>query len=443
MKTFDELNLSKPLRDALNDLGFMHPTTIQERVFGPIAGGQNVMGIAQTGTGKTYAYLMPLIREWKFSNKKVPEIIILVPTRELVVQVVEEFEKLAKYTSLVVTGVYGGANIKTQMSAIGAGVDAVVATPGRLLDLMLNGTISSRHIKKLVIDEVDEMLNLGFRTQLQTVLDLMPLKKQTLMFSATISEEIEKWIAQNLITPQRIDAAPVGTPLKNITQLGYKVPNFNTKINLLQHLLKTDEMMSKVLIFAGSKRLADSVHEKLEADFEDQMAVIHANKSQNTRFKTVEDFENGKCRILIASDLIARGLDVTDVSHVINLDIPVAIENYIHRIGRTGRADKKGTSITFVSESDKPRLTRVQELMGKRVKMIAFPEEVEVSNVLIPEEQPFVEMSTSQPKRPKNENKGPAFHEKKDKNKKVPIKVTKAEKMKKKYGRNYEGDHRR
>jgi ATP-dependent RNA helicase RhlE len=443
MKTFDELNLTKPLRDALNDLGFTHPTTIQQRVFGPIAGGQNVMGIAQTGTGKTFAYLMPIIREWKFSNKKVPEIIVIVPTRELVAQVVEEFEKIAKYTSLVVTGVYGGANIKTQMSAIASGVDAVVATPGRLLDLMLNGTISSRHIRKLVIDEVDEMLNLGFRTQLQTVLDLMPVKKQTLMFSATISEEIEQWIAQNLISPLRIDAAPVGTPLKNIKQVGYHVANYNTKINLLLHLLQEDEAMSKVLVFAGSKKLADSVHERLEEIFDDQMAVIHANKSQNTRFKTVEDFENGQCRILIASDLIARGLDVTDVSHVINLDIPVAIENYIHRIGRTGRADKKGTAITFVSESDKSKLERVEEMMGKKVKILPFPQKVEISKVLTPEEQPFVEMSTSQPKRPKNENKGPAFHEKKEKNKKVNVKVTRADKMKLKYGKNYEGDHRR
>jgi ATP-dependent RNA helicase RhlE len=427
----------------LNDLGFTHPTTIQQRVFGPIAGGQNVMGIAQTGTGKTFAYLMPIIREWKFSNKKVPEIIVIVPTRELVAQVVEEFEKIAKYTSLVVTGVYGGANIKTQMSAIASGVDAVVATPGRLLDLMLNGTISSRHIRKLVIDEVDEMLNLGFRTQLQTVLDLMPVKKQTLMFSATISEEIEQWIAQNLISPLRIDAAPVGTPLKNIKQVGYHVANYNTKINLLLHLLQEDEAMSKVLVFAGSKKLADSVHERLEEIFDDQMAVIHANKSQNTRFKTVEDFENGQCRILIASDLIARGLDVTDVSHVINLDIPVAIENYIHRIGRTGRADKKGTAITFVSESDKSKLERVEEMMGKKVKILPFPQKVEISKVLTPEEQPFVEMSTSQPKRPKNENKGPAFHEKKEKNKKVNVKVTRADKMKLKYGKNYEGDHRR
>jgi ATP-dependent RNA helicase RhlE len=263
------------------------------------------------------------------------------------------------------------------------------------------------------------------------------------MFSATISEEIEQWIAQNLISPLRIDAAPVGTPLKNIKQVGYHVANYNTKINLLLHLLQEDEAMSKVLVFAGSKKLADSVHERLEEIFDDQMAVIHANKSQNTRFKTVEDFENGQCRILIASDLIARGLDVTDVSHVINLDIPVAIENYIHRIGRTGRADKKGTAITFVSESDKSKLERVEEMMGKKVKILPFPQKVEISKVLTPEEQPFVEMSTSQPKRPKNENKGPAFHEKKEKNKKVNVKVTRADKMKLKYGKNYEGDHRR
>ncbi|MDZ4750276.1 MAG: DEAD/DEAH box helicase [Flavobacteriales bacterium] len=443
MTTFNDMNLTKPLREALEEMGYTTPTTIQQKAFGPITGGQNVLGIAQTGTGKTYAYLLPILREWKFASKQIPTIIIIVPTRELVVQVIDEFERLAKFTNMVITGAYGGANIKSQMSDITAGVDVVVATPGRLLDLMLNGTISSRHIKKLVIDEVDEMLNLGFRTQLQNLLDLLPLKKQTLMFSATITEEIEEWIHQNLTSPIRIEAASTGTPLKNITQIGYLVPNYNTKINLLIHLLETDSEMTKVLVFAGSKRLADDVNDRMELDFPDQLAVIHSNKSQNTRFKTVSDFEDGKSRILIASDLIARGIDVSSVSHVINMDLPLVPENYIHRIGRTGRADKTGIAISFITESDEKKLEKIEELMDMKIPIAPLPKGLEISTILTPDEQPSLEMSTSEPKRKKKETKGAAFHEKKEKNQKVNVKVTRADKMKQKYGKRYEGDHRR
>ena len=357
--TFRDLNLNTALLNALDDLGFTEPTTIQQRAFAPVMAGNDVLGIAQTGTGKTYAYLLPLLRQWKFAKKRNAEIIVLVPTRELVAQVVEEVEKLTKYTNIVVTGVYGGTNIKTQIMAITAGVDIIIATPGRLLDLLLNATIQAKYIKKIVIDEVDEMLNLGFRTQIKTIFDLLPEKRQMLMFSATITEDVQVLIDYNFNTPVRIEAAPTGTPLSNIEQIGYKVPNYNTKINFLEHLLASDKSMTKVLIFAASKRLADDIHTRIESKFPDQLAVIHSNKAQNTRFKTVADFESGASSILIATDLIARGLDVSSVSHVINMDVPAVAENYIHRIGRTGRADKKGISITFITEADKENKLKV------------------------------------------------------------------------------------
>ena len=440
--TFNELNITPPLLNALADLGFTTPTRIQQKAFAPILAGKNILGIAQTGTGKTYAYLLPLLRQWQFAKKVNPEILILVPTRELVAQVVEEVEKLCTYTNIKVTGAYGGTNIKTQMAAINAGVDVIVATPGRLLDLILNGTVKTKMIKKLVIDEVDEMLNLGFRTQLKNILDILPDKRQNLMFSATITEEVEVFIGNTFIAPEKIEAAPTGTPLKNITQIGYKVPNFNTKVNFLEHLLANDKSMTKVLIFAGSKSLADEINSKMEIKFPDQLAVIHSNKSQNLRFKTVEQFESGASSILIATDIIARGLDVTAVSHVINMDVPAVAENYMHRIGRTGRADKKGIAITFITEADKENKAKVEALMGKKIPMKKMPVEVEVSNILTFDEQPKVNMKTIEIKRPKVIAKGTSHHEKIDKNKKVNKKISRADAKKIKYGKRYRKEYR-
>ncbi len=440
--TFNDLNLNNSLLNAIADLGFERPTTIQHKTFAPIMAGKDILGIAQTGTGKTVAYLLPLMRQWKYSKKRNPEILVLVPTRELVAQVVEEVEKLAKYTNFGVTGAYGGTNIKTQIMAINQGVDMVVATPGRLLDLILNGTIQTKFIKKLVIDEVDEMLNLGFRTQLKNIIDLLPLKRQSLLFSATITEEVEALIEDYFNNPLKVEAAPTGTPLKNIAQLGYNVPNFNTKVNFLEHLLETDKAMTKVLIFAGSKRLADDVHERLERSFANELAVMHSNKTQNTRFKTVAEFESGASRILIATDIIARGLDVTAVSHVINMDVPPVPENYMHRIGRTGRADKKGIAITFITKADKENKTKVEELMGKKIPMKKMPEEVVISTVLTLDEQPKINMKTIEIRQPKVVAKGKARQEKKDKNKKVNIKVSRSDAKKKKYGKSYAKEYR-
>ncbi len=441
--TFKNLNINASLLNALDDMGFSEATVIQEKAFAPVLAGKDVLGIAQTGTGKTFAYLIPLIQQWKFSKKKTTEILVLVPTRELVVQVVDEFEKIAKYTSLKAAGAYGGTNIKTQILAISQGVDVVVATPGRLLDLMLHGTITASHIKKLVIDEVDEMLNLGFRTQLTTLLDLLPVRRQTLMFSATINSDIDLLIENSSNIPVRIEVEISGTPLTNIEQVAYDVQNLNTKINFLEHLLSTDESMTKVLVFAGSKRMADNLNAKLEYAFPEQLAVIHSNKTQNKRLKTVEEFERGACRILIASDLIARGLDVTEITHVINMDVPEVPENYMHRIGRTGRAEKKGKAITMIAPSEKEDQEKIEALMGMKIPMAEMPEEVEISNVLTPEEELTPGMKFIEVRRKKDPEKGDSFHEKKEKNKKVPIKVTHIDKKKLKYGKSYGTTHNR
>lgn len=432
--TFDELNLNKPLLNALNDLGYIHPTTIQHKAFSVIMSGRDVVGIAQTGTGKTFAYLLPCLRQWKFSKEKVPQILILVPTRELVVQVLEEIQKLSKYMAVTSTGVYGGTNINTQIAEVMRGVEIIVATPGRLIDLVSKGALKLKTIKKLVIDEVDEMLNLGFRAQLKLILDLLPLKRQNIMFSATMTEEVEVLIRDFFNQPLKIEAAPSGTPLANIIQTAYEVPNFYTKVNLL-HLLLKDTAMSKVLVFTATKKLADEVFEQLESKFPEQLSIIHSNKSQNHRFEAVRQFHDGRHRVLIATDIVSRGIDISEVTHVINFDMPEVPENYIHRIGRTGRADKKGLAITFITPKDTEARNRIEILMNQKIPVEALPEGVVISEQLTVDEMPKVYQPNMDIKAPLKAPSGPAFHEKSDKNKKIPSKIRHSEKMRMKYGK--------
>jgi ATP-dependent RNA helicase RhlE len=433
--TFDDLNLNNPLLTALNELGYTNPTTIQHKVFPIVMSGRDVCGIAQTGTGKTFAYLLPCLRQWKFSKDKAPQILIIVPTRELVAQVVEAVKALTTYMSLVVVGVYGGVNINTQKTAVEKGVDVLVATPGRLYDLAMNGAFKTKMIKKLVIDEVDEMLNLGFRTQLKNILDLLPPKRQNLLFSATITSDVEKLIDTYFNDPVRVEAAPTGTPLENIIQTGYEVPNFYTKVNLLELLLTEDESMTKVLVFAATKNLADQLYEQLEAKFPGTAGVIHSNKEQNHRFNTVKQFQEGHFRFIIATDIVARGIDIAEVTHVINFDVPDVPENYIHRIGRTGRADKKGIAITFITEKEKPILATIETLMKYAVPILPLPTSLVISEILTEEEIPKVYMKTIQLKLPKKEEVGPSFHEKSAKNSKVNFVVRRKDRMMKKYGK--------
>jgi ATP-dependent RNA helicase RhlE len=433
--TFEELNLNPSLYKAITDLGYTTPTTIQKRVFPVAMSGRDVCGIAQTGTGKTFAYLLPLLRQWKFSKETTPQILIMVPTRELVVQVVESVEKLTKYINLVVVGVFGGVNMAPQAEEVEQGVDVLVATPGRLLDLILNGAVKTKTIKKLVIDEVDEMLNLGFRAQLKRVMDLLPPKRQNLMFSATMIEDVEMLMEDYFDNPVKVEAAPTGTPLENIEQQVYEVPNFYTKVNLLRLLFARNENMSKVLVFVASKSLANQLYEELEAEFADVMGVIHSNKEQNHRFNTVRQFADGTYRFIIATDIIARGLDIAEVTHVINFDLPDVPEHYMHRIGRTGRKDRKGIAISFVTPKDFDRQVAIEALMKFVVPVLPEPEGLVTVDRLTDDEMPKIHMKEIQVKIPKRENVGAAFHEKSAKNQKVNFTTSRKEKMMKKYGK--------
>lgn len=435
--TFEELNLNKQLLNALNDLGFTSPTAIQEKVFSVVMSGKDVCGIAQTGTGKTYAYLLPCLRQLKFSKEKDPQLVIIVPTRELVVQIVEEAQKLLTYMSFKVLGVYGGVNTKIQVAELLEGADILVATPGRLVDLISVGAFTGKSVKKLVIDEFDEMLNLGFRAQLKVVFGRLPQRRQNLLFSATLNEEVEQLIEDYFNSPVRVEATPVGTPLENISQSYYEVPNFYSKVNFLNLLLEKDETMSKVLVFVSTKHLADVLFEQMNPEQSESIGVIHSNKAQKHRFDSVIKFQSGECRVLIATDIIARGLDVAEVTHVINFDLPETPQNYIHRIGRTGRKERKGIAISFVVEKEKEYLSEIENLMNYQIPMLDLPEDLTLSTKILPEEIERVAMKTIQVKATKREDVGPAFHEKSEKNKKVNVRRNHAEEMKKKYGRAY------
>ncbi len=430
---FTELNINTPLLNALEDKEYTIPTTIQAKAFSVVMSGADMVGIAQTGTGKTLAYLLPCLRLWKYNTDRYPTIMVLVPTRELVKQVIEEVKSMTTYMNFVSVGVYGGANINVQSKKVSEKHDLIVGTPGRLMDLVLNGSLKTKKIKKLVIDEMDEMLNLGYRHQILNVFDLIPDKRQNMLFSATLQDEVETFVKTLFHNTEIVEAAPSGTPVEDIEQLAYTVPNFFTKINLLNHLLLNDDTMSKVLVFVTGKKLADNIFEGLDPQLKETFAVIHSNKSQNKRFAAVDNFKNDVHRGLIATDIIARGLDIEGVSHVFNFDLHPLPENYMHRTGRTGRAGKKGVAIAFITEKAQKKKEEIETMMKQPIPTLELLEEVEVSTVIAPHEMTVIDMPTLKIKLPSREDSGAAFHTKKDKNMKVNIRKSRSDVMRAKY----------
>lgn len=415
---FSDLNLNSSLLNALQDMGLEYPTPIQVQAFSPIMSGRDVIGTAQTGTGKTYAYLLPILRQWKFTKSRDPRVLIVVPTRELVIQVAAEIEKLTAYMNTRVSAVYGGTNINTQKIALIAGQDIVVATPGRLLDLALHGALKLKASKILVIDEVDEMLNLGFRPQLVSLLDLMSTRRQNLLFSATMTDEVKDLIEDFFNGPIHIAAAAVSMPAEKIEMYTYHVPNFNTKVNLLIELFESDASMEKVLVFTRNKRHADKLHEMMIFQYPEKIGVIHSNKSQNLRIRTVKKFKEGAYRALIATDIIARGLDVEGITHVINFELSEVPENYVHRVGRTARADASGIAISFISEKELLYLEGIETLILQKIEERELPNNVEISFELIPDEIEKLGGDKDYLGSKKKTTQG-AFHDKKEKNMKV------------------------
>ena len=385
--SFQDLKLRKELINALSDLEFDEATPIQHQCFSHIAAGKDLVGVAQTGTGKTMAYVLPILQNLKFSKQRHARVLVLVPTRELVLQVEKEIQKAAKYISVRTVAVYGGRNIQRDKDAVFAGSDIIVATPGRIYDLIMAGVMRTKELKILVIDEVDEMLSLGFRPQITSILETVPAKIQSLMFSATLSEEIDDFVVRFFKNAEKVEIAPSGTPLEQITQRAVYAHNFNTKINFLNVELKKDEY-EKVLLFAPTKKYADLISDALEKNFKNQIAVIHSNKSQNQRLAAIRKFSDGEVRILIATDVVARGIDIDDISHVIQFNIPEIPGDFIHRSGRTGRATKEGINILLIGENEVEFFEIIEGYIKRIIDIEELSKDIQVSKTLLEDEKP-------------------------------------------------------
>ena len=410
--SFDSFNLNRQLLDAVADQGFSVPTEIQVKCIPKVLGGQDVIGIAQTGTGKTAAYLLPILMKIKYAQGGEPRALILAPTKELTIQIAEHAWLLAKYTDLRILPIYGGIGPKTQIEMISKGVDIIVATPGRFSELYLKGELPVTQLKVLVLDEADRMMDMGFMHQLRKILEVLPRKRQNLLFSATFSDKVERLSAEFLEFPSRIEVSPPATPAKEVEQELYHVPNLHTKLNFLEHLLNDKEQFNRVMIFTRTKEVADSVYGFIENRSLGPAKVIHSNKGQNSRINAVNEFKDGDLRVLVSTDVTARGIDVTAVSHVINLDVPIMYEDYVHRIGRTGRAFTKGKAITFATKAELYHVEKIEKLIRGKIPVKSMPDEIEVTKTPYAEAQAMALAIDKQKKKDDPEFKG-AFHEKK------------------------------
>jgi ATP-dependent RNA helicase RhlE len=414
--SFDQFELNRQLLNAIADLGYTEPTPIQQKTIPISLGNHDVLGIAQTGTGKTAAYLLPLLMKIKYAQGKNPRALILAPTRELAIQISKAVTELAKYTDLRHVVAYGGLGPKTQIETLQQGVDLVVATPGRFMDLYRSGELVTKDIRTLVLDEADKMMDMGFMPQIRSILEIIPTKRQNLLFSATFGGRVERLSGEFLEAPIKIEVTPQASTADMVDQVIYDVPNFRTKINLLEHLL-TREDAQRVIVFARTKTSADNIYKFLTRKvFEpDQVRVIHANKGQNTRINSMEAFKEGNVRVLVATDVAARGIDVADVSHVINFDVPLIYEDYVHRIGRTGRANRTGQAITFVTMMENYHIEKIERIIRMTVPRQPMPADVEVTETPFDEEQEMLRAVDEQRRKEDPTFKG-AFHDKKFKN---------------------------
>jgi len=417
MISFDDIKLSKQIRMALEEAAFEKPTAIQKEVFSPVRSGKDVIGIAQTGTGKTLAYLMPILMKLNYAQGYDPRALIVVPTRELVLQVCETIDLLTPYMDIRAVGVYGGVNINTQKEKVCEGIDILVATPGRLMDIFMSRVLKLNQIRTLVVDEADKMMDLGFMPQLNAIFEVLPEKHQNLLFSATFSDTVAKLTEDFLLFPERIEIAPQATTVKNIHQIQYQVPNILSKVNLLKYLLQDKDVFNKVMVFTETKKNADRIAIRLEEIFGEDLSVIHSNKAQKTRIKALNSFKEGKSRVLVASDVAARGIDIQDVSHVINFDIPTNYVEYVHRIGRTGRAEKEGTAISMVNEIEQELMEKIEDLIQDQISIESIPLDVEITKQLLEDEK--IQTRNIKIKNTVRKDTG-AFHQKKAKNMKTP-----------------------
>ena len=379
--TFEQLELIEPIQKALTKEGYTIPTPIQAEAIPYVLDGYDLLGCAQTGTGKTAAFSIPIIQnlynERQHGKVRGIKALILTPTRELAIQIGESFTAYGKYTGVRHTVIFGGVGQKPQTDALERGVDVLIATPGRLLDLINQGFISLKYLDYFVLDEADRMLDMGFIHYIKSILPFLPKKRQSLFFSATMPPEIERLAGTILHEPQKVEVTPASSTVDKIDQSVYFVEKAE-KVSLLTHLLK-DSSLESVLVFTRTKHGADKVARVL-AKANIGAEAIHGNKSQTARQRALTNFKDHTTRVLIATDIAARGIDVDHLSHVINYELPNVPETYVHRIGRTGRAGRSGVAYSFCDAEEVPYLKDIQKLIGKQIP-VAGGNEFETADV--------------------------------------------------------------
>lgn len=369
---FTNLNITPVILKSLEEMKYKVPTPIQEEAIPYILNGRDILGCAQTGTGKTAAFAIPtlqLLNAEKVSQHTQRKIraLIITPTRELAIQIYESFRIYGKYTRLKYCVIFGGVSQKPQEKLLMQGVDILVATPGRLNDLIGQKLIDLKHIKIFILDEADRMLDMGFINDVKKVISIIPDKKQTLLFSATMPHDIEKLANTILKNPAKVAITPISSTVDTIEQFLYYVDKRNKK-NLLKHILD-DKTIESALVFSRTKHGADRIVRELsKANITSQ--AIHGDKAQSTRQTALKNFKDKKLRVLVATDIAARGIDIDELSHVINYDLPGTAETYVHRIGRTGRAGLKGVAISFCDFDEKKQLADIEKLIGKHLNVI-------------------------------------------------------------------------
>jgi len=365
--SFSELGLDAKILQSVQEAGYTEPTPIQTAAIPPIIAGHDLIGIAQTGTGKTAAFTLPILTRLAAlppGPRRATRVLVIAPTRELVVQIEENIRAYARHLPLTVATVFGGVGEQPQIRALRAGTDVVIACPGRLLDLMGQRCADFSQLKFLVLDEADRMLDMGFLPAIRKVVQALPKVRQTLMFSATLSKEIEVLTHEFQRAPKVVQIGRRTNPAETVTQLVYEIPK-HLKTALLLHLLR-DPQMDMVLVFSRMKHAADRLARQLEQAGV-RTATLHSNRSQAQRLRALKDFKSGAVRVLVATDIAARGIDVDGISHVVNYDFPMQAEDYIHRIGRTGRANAIGDAVSFVTPEDNGELRALERFIGRGI----------------------------------------------------------------------------
>lgn len=370
LKTFADLKLIEPIQKALSDTGYTSPTPIQREAIPSLLEGKDLLGCAQTGTGKTAAFALPILTNLVKSNSRAQprhaRALILTPTRELAIQIYDSFRIYGKYLNLKYAVMFGGVGQMPQVKSVAQGVDVLIATPGRLLDLIGQKHLLINRLEVFVLDEADRMLDMGFIHPIKKIIGMLPPKRQNLFFSATMPSEIEKLASTMLTNPVRVEVTPPSSTVQLIKQSVMFVDR-NKKTDLLRHLLK-DNSLNKVIVFTRTKHGANRVVETLEKNLI-RSAAIHGNKSQNARQRALESFRDGKVRVLVATDIAARGIDIDGISHVINYEMPNISESYVHRIGRTARAGAQGIAISFCDSEERAFLKDIEKVIGQSVPL--------------------------------------------------------------------------